>query len=436
MEKTRSLPPSYGSFGPVRIPSSTMTYLPDFPVELDSRKEWFHQKHLYSCLHAYEPFDHGMGVALGGEYIRSSEFKRPLYNNCTHTRLSRTNYAYSINARNIWVSSHVTGYYAQRYGGNVDVPAAIDYAAVWNFVDDGWREEAYWTMKPRFEGEVSMLNFLFELKDFKSIVRALTSGDRLLNALKKLKIDSFNSATKRTAEAWLTKSFAVDPLISDVSTIIGQAQQIVMDAQQKFYERGVSGDTRHFSKSATPVQSFADTRLAPSNVYRLLYGSSNTAKFTATMLHTYQYQCRSRLQAFLNYWGLIPNIEAFWNAIPFSFLADYFVSIGHSLHVMKQDPNLVNFHVQQYCESVLKQNRIGYFVTTGIDPGYQDILFAMDTKEAYYLQPTSYPHVHGTTRSIFERRVCEPKFGPALPKFKLPSGKQASNMAALIRCLV
>lgn len=301
----------------------------------------------------------------------------------------------------------------------------------------GARSRAWWNMQPRFVGEVDMLNFLFELKDFRDIARTLMlrSDDlmRIRKALWRLTIlprskrahlwDSSGAA----ASAILVNNFALEPLFSDFGKIAMQTMVIVREAQRKFELAGEKWQKSHFSEEIWRENS---TTVGTGNYYWLSNGILKTSKFTATLRYMYDYRLRSDWKAFVDYWGLSFSFNRFWNAIPFSFLCDYFIQIGNSIKAMETDPN-VNILDTQYCESLLTTFRNG----SSIRPDQRAKLYVVNG--TYGLQQDFADLcISGYVGWLYERYPAEPLKAPASPVFKQPKGKQALNMLALARCFL
>lgn len=292
--------------------------------------------------------------------------------------------------------------------------------------------KAYHTMIPRFEGDISMANFIFEMKDFRSLsVAAFKNIPRIIGSPSIT--ESMNLATKRVAEARLLKTFAIDPLVSDTADIIKQAQNLVMNVQEQFKDKGLLPDSLHFSEPLNQSQSLA---YASADLQHKVYKGTKTEQvWTATMEGDYGYQNRSDLEAFAHYWGFLPTAEAVWNGLPFSFLVDYIFSIGDSLNRMRHDKN-VKYTVRQYCESILSTSQSGWFL--GPRDANDQLTIAIDSSFVKSFSGTSTERffVTGTTSSYYERIVKQPYWGPYLPSWKIPSEEQFANMAALLRCLL
>lgn len=129
---------------------------------------------------------------------------------------------------------------------------------------------------------------------------------------------------------------------------------------------------------------------------------------------------------FKHAWGLEVNAEVLWNALPFTFLVDYFYKVGQAIHDMRTDPN-VFLKLNQYCESILVSSVSGVSVK--------------DTALAYFYCPCSskstggHTGVSGMEGTLYRRRVRAPNKGMATPRATGATNGQLWNLAALARCL-
>lgn len=342
-------------------------------------------------------------------------------------------------------------------------PPAFDYRAA--------KSRAFHSMRPRFEGDISMLNFLFELKDFRDIARFLPKAYKgigkawndTLNHARRNKTfwygalrSDFNYQTlistkyysdvvkrNRTyvnelltgvktfkptlvaAEIQLLNSFMLQPLMKDISKILSQATIAAYDAQSKFKTLGLTEQKSHFTE-----KTFYETSgvTGTDNYYWLRTGIARSHTYTATCSYTYDYTMRSHFDAFMRYWGLSGSFEALWNAIPFSFLLDYIVQIGKSIHAMERDSN-VDWHVKTWVDTIKYVYSSGQYIIE--DP--RSKVFVVDGK---YLSPAK-AHgklLSGAEGSIYDRRVSQPTAGLFVPKLRGPSLQQWLNVVALARC--
>lgn len=393
---------------------------------------------------------------VGLEEFSATERPRPSFNDCIHTKAKYLAHPFAI-----WYEALGNPNYINMKGfsrmvlpsGSTKWDKNVAHLAQYGDFEDA-RRRAWWSMQPRFEGEVSMLNFIFELKDFRSLVKAfikmrspslLAKQMRIYQAnLRKLNpklghasrtvaeltskklgptLQAGMSTARIIAQLRLLNEFAIKPLMADTANILSQIGVIVEEAQAKFMARGVEPQVSHFSETVVHTDTL---KLVSPYLYWYKKGLYVSTTFTATLEYKYNYMLRSQTDAFLKYWGLKPNAEAIWNAIPFSFLADYFYKIGDAIHSMTLDPNVALMHTQ-YCESLLFQYVSGYAYTG-------------DSRAKIYLNEVSNPR-YGTPitayfGSHYRRRLTSPNMGLATPKFSLPSGRQGANMAALAMCFI
>lgn len=383
----------------------------------------------------------------GTEIFDSSLNRKPAFNNCRHykDRLVNLPYAYLIQQFN----SSYAGYY-QAFLRETDFSSSPQVLSSADFgMYDGASRRGWWEMKPRFEGEVQMLNFLFELKDFKDIAKAMLKfkglseiKDRLshlrnafyriprvmgratattADVLRSTKAIA-GTSTKAAAELRLAYSFALMPLIRDLGDILFQAGQIVREVQLQFKEQGEELNVRHYSETDV-VKDTLVTGI--NNNYWKATGIHEKRVFTATLEYGYNYTMREQSDAFLRYWGLQLTPEAIWNALPFSFLVDYVFSVGNAIHSMSVDPN-VKLMPSQYCESILSKYSCG--ITAAGDSRANLLINGLTASRGDI--------ICGHTGSFYQRRVCAPNKGMATPRLKLPTTGQGVNMAALAVCFI
>lgn len=315
---------------------------------------------------------------------------------------------------------------------------AVPYQHIDSLVSSNLQAEAYWTMRPRFEGNISLINALYELKDFRDVLKIVNPKNmgRLFRSLQNSLISKpVSSSTEIAASLHLLNAFAVQPLLADIKTAVAQAQKIVLEHQDTF---NVKENKRYFTKVFDPVVNL--TGASPNSSETLYNGYRTSRSFTAVLSYRQEYKPRKAYDAFVTYWGLNPfQIEAVWNALPFSFLADYLMSIGRSFHLMRRDPN-IDFFPKDYTESILLETQNGSFIGPGVNNSLG--ILVCNTRELGYTYEgdnfsSAHPmHVTGFSSSYYQRRLTSPYFGPVLPRIKVPSTKQGLNMLALLRVLL
>lgn len=357
------------------------------------------------------------------EYDRGGHTR---FNNCNHVcskEMSRTFFF-------AWMTSPPAGYsrlaWYQRYIAPLTSVTLYDNH---HLTDDVMlaRNRAWWNMQPRFEGEVDMLNFLFEMKDFKVCAKHLFRPDMsdLRQMMRKRRFPKVNDPTLPVAEATLLWNFALRPLMRDLTEIIAQAQLCALDAQTQFQGRGLEYQKSHYSEELAREEVLSTPN---AKYWYWRNGKVHKTKFTATMEYKYRYTPRDAYATFIRFWGLNPDFEAIWNGLPFSFVFDYMCAIGKSIHAMETDKN-VTLSYRQYCESLVTTLDSGVFIVP--DPRIGGLIVGgqwIDTPQDYIL-------VNGLSSKIYHRYNATPSRGPALPKLRQPSGTQIANLVALARCL-
>lgn len=378
----------------------------------------------------------------GEEVFESTKRKKPLMNNCYHSKVQALNVPYGYDAFRYNAIFNGT-YYNQLYQYDhrrlsLPWPMALgDDLLHVSTEASGAARRAWWHMQPRFEGEVDMCNFLFELRDFKTLaryaLRPIASYSKIASKLRRLRRDiarqkaQTGSVSRGAAGLYLTWELALKPLLSDLASIHAQLATLVRELQAEFKIAGSEDQSSHYSEPLGVVENLTTYS---NNNYWYQLGTRRKTLFTATMHYQYAYEMRSTVDAIVKYWGLSPTPETFWNAIPFSFIVDYFIKIGDSIHAMTKDPN-VDLRMHDYAESLLTTVRTGYIVKN------DDRLCCLVLDGQ--LDDSGKNHdgalISGVQGTIYERRITRPNYGPALPRLKSPSMKQGMTMGAIVRCL-
>lgn len=339
---------------------------------------------------------------------------QPKFRPCSHKKPSHSvNYPIS----GIVLSSSTT---ASQFAFNrrpiVDVPVAAVEEHLSGDLSAA-QSRAWHTMQPEFTGNISMINFLFELTE----VRKLCAD--LIRTVMKLR-SSWNKGwkmfdpSKPAAEQWLQFQFGIQPLIIDLVTIGQQLKDEVLAAQAKFALEGLDKQTRHYSEVWTEENTLPDLGIA--------LGSTYSTKFTCTMDYRYYYNLRDPLEAMKRFWGLNLTAEAIWQALPFSFLADYFFAIGKAIAAMEHDERVTTM-VLQYGESLKTERTYGWHFVGTERAG--PVIIDESITSATTL-------ISGCKATLYTRYLSSPNKGMAVPRIRIPKGKQYANMAALLRCFL
>lgn len=394
-------------------------------------------------------------TTLGGQIFASTNLKPPRYNSCTNLKYVHMNLPYCCIYRNYayWSGNF---YWDRAFWRDPqwvgDVTTALpfsDWLSLYNV-----RKLAWGNMQPRFEGDISLINTLFEMKDFRFLAKhalkydyrgisaffwtlkrnlARTSANirALLKRSASSRFPEFEAArvvSRVASELWLTKTMCIDPTISDALAIHAQMAEIVIDKQREFYDRGQTRQASHFSYTLKEEQMLTQTA---DNNYRYKTGTHYKTVYNATHSYLYDYAMRNHIDALLQYWGMSLTPEALWNMIPLSFVIDYFIGVGDSFHAMKRDPN-VTVRGSQMCESVLVSARGGRFTSGNAS------VVGWVVNGHYLPGSTALYQLAGYDSSAYRRHSVQPSDfkGAPLPQLKLPSWTQGANLVALVRCFL
>lgn len=430
VEKSQALGSDWG------IPADNLYYaesgsLSDFACNAETL-EWTEQQYNGGLAKRATPILYPP-TYVGAQYFSSSTNKRPMFNDCINIKTRVVNRPFGLYFRRYNLQ------YVYRYPYYREAfPSPVGYLPQWPELTldaiTGSQARAYNNMYPRFAGKLDGLNALIELGDFKGIVRAAAKaphvfrnfGAMVRRAIPKVK-EVLRDPTMTAANAYLTYNLAYKPLVSDITALVAQMAVSAQQAELKYCSAGLSSQTSHYSETVFEKRDY--TVGAFNNYWRGL-GKYQKTVFTATMMYKYNYSCGSALRAFAHYWGLQPSVSAFWNALPFSFVFDYFCQVGNAIKAMERDGR-TDLEVQQYCESLLHTVSSGFHYHP--DPRVVIIVRNGVADCGNTVGPHCISGIEGTN---YQRVVKQPTRGLALPRLRLPSGRNAITMAALLRTML
>jgi len=194
----------------------------------------------------------------------------------------------------------------------------------------GWSLDALNKFQDQVPTALSLPNSLYELKDIKGLIP---------------KID--RSLSKTASGNFLAFEFGVKPLISDVKAVVG-----MMDAVDKRIEHllEVNGRSSNLSfkrviDTSTDITDFSRNLLNPYSsgtwAIRFVRKSAKATFFVTGDLYQDLDDLKdssARLKALLAAGGFNRPATVIWNAIPYSFVVDWFFSVGKLLDTMAVQP--------------------------------------------------------------------------------------------------
>lgn len=268
------------------------------------------------------------------------------------------------------------------------------------------------TILPGIKAEISLPNFIYELKDFRGTIetaKKLLLAPDFIRAVKSLVIPknaSFRGLAGALAGHYLNYSFNLAPLVSDISKIylaLKRTERRLND----FVTRAGRVQSRHFRFAWQEYPDISDdwtygNRIGFQNQWIMTEpGCQRQVLHDATIFHAqvqYNYNYNgfqaehARLLGYLDALGINLNPAIIWNALPWSFVVDWVFGISQYLDSLKVSNMEPQINIHRYLWSVLRRRRI--VVTTAVRNAYDDSFeyrttLPMVTQTAYRRQVKS-----------------------------------------------
>lgn len=225
-------------------------------------------------------------------------------------------------------------------------------------------------MKPTLTGPLSLTNFILELRDLKLLFRTMRNTKRVISKLLSIKRKPGESRTRaliRTlASLHLGYQFGVKPFIGDLITLFGKLTSIEETLRLYKSQCGVV-QTRHWQK--TLVDNEISRQILSSPYENYVCELQTNVVFNATMQYTYTVpeidSKYAKLKGILDLLGLKVNASVIWEAIPFSFVVDWFVGVDDFLSQFDTDYLEAQVTILDFCYSFKVNESVAYLVGAG-----------------------------------------------------------------------
>lgn len=311
---------------------------------------------------------------------------------------------------------------------------------------DALGHSALQAMLPAIGGDNSLANTLIELRDFRHVLRGIGRRgtnlcDLLRDALRQARGEDMDKPLKKLAKAHLSYEFMVAPLIREIQTLYStirgmdsRLRDIIRRAntpQQRYYGFNIAGTE---GSPSTVLYQGPDEGLTggavgtsfilPLSRVQVTSVQDGAWRYSATVRYKYTIpqeltQARGQWKAFLDVVGLNGNPAILWNAVPFSFVVDWFVNVGKLLSFVRQDNLPLKSEILDFTHSVRAQKTIRYWLSSR---QYRDS--AVPYWAPYVVTDTA-------TKKVYERRTGIPNPWFALLTSGL-SGREAVLTASMI----
>jgi hypothetical protein len=268
-------------------------------------------------------------------------------------------------------------------------------------------------MMPRIKEELSSLNSLYELKDFKSLQgiaktvgRAAYNGSLIRLATKAVKstTSTLRELSRTSASGFLQWKFAVAPLISDIRSIHTALNRYKTRIDELVSKTG-GRQRKHFTYNWREHEDTTDETSAQAGLitpylhgngcvtYQITRDIQNSpSTFHAEVEYNYNYSNyqlqNAAVLSLLDALGVNFSPRIIWDALPFSFLVDWVLKVGQSLdqfEIKNMEPQ-INMHRLLWS---IKRERT---ISCKIKPSYQ----TTDLEGSLDRTPVSLPVVRET----------------------------------------
>jgi hypothetical protein len=272
--------------------------------------------------------------------------------------------------------------------------------------------QAFNACKPGIPPKLSLLNALYELKDFKSLPRTIA---KMKGIAPKGKL-SLRRILKASADVNLQWQFNVRSLLQDIINLENalvqtrsMIQKIIDDAGGKQMKR-IAYDLRNVYKDSNTTSanigygtqggfSQPDEIAGACRAHRIVTYTS--AVFKAQLEYEYTLPAGREIILFINGYldalGVNLNPQIIWNAIPWSFVIDWVIGVNRWLGNLKQTNLGLKTVIHRWCWSVDVSRIIKTYKTVGSDNLYYKhaMIPVIEVTESAYKRDTAAPNIYG-----------------------------------------
>jgi hypothetical protein len=220
-------------------------------------------------------------------------------------------------------------------------------------------------MLPGIKPKLSLLNSLYELKDFKSLPRTLNKLKKIDKSLIKFGLTSKTLKQIKQAglDVFLQGEFNIMPLWSDIrglwTSVLNTRKElqklIAGQYLRKHSHFAIPLTDEYQSVSKESVETLPDWSV-PTTVNRKKETVYSRCMFHATVEYSYTLPFAVTeddiLLALLDQLGVNLNPAIIWNAIPWSFVVDWVINVSKWLDQFKSRNLEPGTHIYQYCWSL------------------------------------------------------------------------------------
>jgi hypothetical protein len=253
---------------------------------------------------------------------------------------------------------------------SVSLPSPLS-ASQWEALD----AQALAAMLPSASSGLSIINAVYELKDFRHLAQAIWDRNGVIAKVLGVSSLKFSELMKHPlrelSSAYLNYSFAWRPLVSDVQAVYNA----LLNTERRLkdiWNRQDKPQTRHYTwiLDNTQDNEWSDLSAPAFVANNNLIGSDGrksnlvirsrerwvqTPVYHATVRFTYKVPGAldeaARFRGWLDAFGVRLDPSIIWNAIPFSFIIDWIADVGGYLRRFSSDNLGLQVSIEDFCSS-------------------------------------------------------------------------------------
>jgi len=239
------------------------------------------------------------------------------------------------------------------------------------------------TMLPYIKANLSLMNSVYEIKDWPSIIKTLKGTDSFLQALvqnKMSKSTSVREFLRVASDHFLQWKFNIRPLLSDITGIhasltrlerrlndlitrAGRVQQMHFAFNWNEYPNLVSTDLGWNSTNQLTAALAAANLVGPtSSCNYTRYVTYQPSQFHAEIRYNYNYTeyqlVHAQALALLDSLGVVYNPKIIWDALPWSFVVDWVLGVGRLLDQFQVRQMAPQINIHRYLWSIRRERRV------------------------------------------------------------------------------
>lgn len=318
------------------------------------RRAWIDEGPSTGTLY-FQSASNAQNTTVLDETITYDEPKKKYQGNCVHTRVHRSlapMYAtyrkkYNNNPASSYLKYEEQEWFWTTYFwtdcGSVRTPTIR--TVVWKDLSASAMEAVLPTFS---EGGESIVNFMLELKQLGGLFTLWKKSESLL---------------RNIANGHLNVSFGWLPFISDVRRLRDSLANF-QKKLRKLQEESGKPQWRHYRRPMDTVDLPPVISLNKGNLIDG-YGACTLTRqckwitrpqYCATIGYTYYLpdmtETSNKIKGYLDSLGIQGNPSIFWNAVPYSFVVDWFFNVGSWLNSLRVDNLSIPATVTDFCHSI------------------------------------------------------------------------------------